>query len=69
MINLREIRKTKSEVTTTMNMAHTMIMTTKMRKMIMIKRTKRKNTRVMKIKTIMKRIKTMMITIMMRLYS
>ena len=37
-----------------------MIMTTKMRKMIMIRRTKKKNMRAMKIKTMMKRITTTM---------
>ena len=67
MTNLREIRKTKRDVTTMMNMAHTMIMTTKMRKMILIQRTKRKNTRVMKIKTMMKRITTRMKIMMMNM--
>ena len=67
MTNLRQIRKTKREVATMMNMDHTMIMTTKMRKMILIQRTKRKNTRVMKIKTMMKRITTRMKIMMMNM--
>ena len=67
MTNFKEIRKTKREVTTMMNMAHTMIMTTKMRKMIMIRRTKGKNTRVMKIKTMTKRITTRMKIMMMNM--
>ena len=67
MTNLRQIRKTKREVATMMNMDHTTIMTTKMRKMILIQRTKRKNTRVMKIKTMMKRITTRMKIMMMNM--